>query len=131
MVDERRQKKTDELIKKMKDSKCQWPQCKEKSMISVSIPMLKGEGKEAKLSESEALAIPMCMFHMACMEAVPVGVKIDEEKKQTFLVGGMDMVNSVEIIISACVNSGRLKAMFKEKEDVDKKVEETQSAQTS
>lgn len=57
-------KKIDSIIAEMKDAKCSYPECEEKSAMHCGLPMLAElEGGKIEPSEGAAITVPFCMYH--------------------------------------------------------------------
>ncbi len=105
MVDPKRKKKIDEMVKRMKESKCGYPECKEKSIMTCALqvvrPMEDGSLKALDQNEQGSIQIPVpfCSYHVSF--AIQGLCAVIEKDGQHFLDAPFDMIAVAEAVISA------------------------------
>ncbi|MCP3684411.1 MAG: hypothetical protein GY861_17165 [bacterium] len=125
----------DAMLKQMGEAQCFWPECEEKNMMHVAIPMGQVlEGGRIEASEGMSLTVPCCMYHM--LIAGNGDFCLIEQDGRQQLHGPMAPLMLMENVIHAMIISGKMNKLLLEykkqteehqkmRAELDKKKQET------
>lgn len=106
-------------LKKIKESKCAWPNCKEKQFMLINLQLM--EQKESILSPETNMTIPtpFCYYHFA-LSRFCLSIKNKEKQGQYHLYGPFDIVEIIESTFTGLILAGKFRDIILAKEKADK-----------
>ena len=101
----------DKIMKEMKNAKCSWPECKEKSIIHTSLQLLTIKDGKPVPVQNMSLPTPLCMHHMFVTSSGMFAILEDENKKHS-LIGPVEFVKLIETVINSMILTGKFRELI-------------------
>lgn len=101
-------------LKQMKDAKCIFPDCKKKSVMHVSIPVVKQGEKGIEQVQDLGISIPTCANHFPVLSQFFSAMEQGEGK--VALYGNVREVKLMEAVIQGLAMSGDLRKLTLEEQ---------------